>query len=106
MANCKQNTMDKLLKRFLYTGVGLVSTAADHLQKQVTDVMEQVNQNEKEGERIVNDFIQDLKQESDKLDGQWKEMVDNVMNRFDLSAIEKVEELKERVEILAEKVEN
>lgn len=97
--------MDKIFKKFLYTGVGLVSTAADHLQKQVNDVMEQVNQNEKEGERIVNDFIQDLKQQSDKLDGQWKDMVDNVLNRFDLSAIEKVEELKERVETLSEQVE-
>jgi polyhydroxyalkanoate synthesis regulator phasin len=97
--------MDKIFKRFLYTGVGLVSTAADHLQKQVNDVMEQVNQNEKEGERIVSDFIQDLKTQSDKLDGQWKEMVDKVLNRFDLSAIEKVEHLKERVETLTEQVE-
>jgi len=97
--------MDKIFKRFLYTGVGLVSTAADHLQKQVSDVLEQVNENEKEGERIVGDFIQDLKQESGKLDGQWKEMVDNVLNRFDLTAIEKVEQLKERVETLTEQVE-
>jgi polyhydroxyalkanoate synthesis regulator phasin len=97
--------MEKIFKRFLYTGVGLVSTAADQLQKQVNDVMEQVNQNEKEGERIVEDFIQDLKNQSDKLDGQWKEMVDKVVDRFDLSAVEKVEHLKERVESLTEQVE-
>ncbi len=98
--------MDKIFKRFLHTGVGLVATASEMVQQQVNDVMEQVNQNEKEGEKIVGDFIQDLKQESNKLDGQWKEMVDKVLNRFDLTAMEKMKELKSRVKTLSEQVEN
>ena len=96
---------DRIFKRFLYTGVGLVTTAAEQVQKQVNEVVERANVSEKEGERIVNDFVEDLRVQRDKMDGQWKEMIDKALERFEFTSYEEVESLKNRVAQLSEQVE-
>ncbi|MGB0863797.1 MAG: phasin family protein [Saprospiraceae bacterium] len=96
---------DRIFKRFLYTGVGLVATAAEQVQKQVNEVVERANVSEKEGERIVNDFVEDLRVQRDKMDGQWKEMIDKALERFEFTSYEEVESLKNRVAQLSEQVE-
>lgn len=96
---------DRIFKRFLYTGVGLVATAAEQVQKQVNEVVEKASVSEKEGERIVNDFIEDLRVQRDKVDGQWKEMIDKALERFEFTSYEEVESLKNRVAQLTEELE-
>ena len=96
---------DRIFKRFLYTGVGLVATAAEQVQKQVSEAVERANVSEKEGERIVTDFIEDVRVQRDKVDGQWKDIIDKALERFEFTSYEEVESLKSRVQKLSEKVE-
>jgi polyhydroxyalkanoate synthesis regulator phasin len=96
---------DRIFKRFLYTGVGLVATAAEQVQKQVSEAVDRANVSEKEGERIVTDFIEDVRVQRDKVDGQWKDIIDKALERFEFTSYEEVESLKSRVQKLAEKVE-
>lgn len=96
--------MEKLLKRFLYTGVGLVATTAEHLQKQINEAVEQAHQSEEEGKRIVADLVEDLKGKTNNMDGQWKEMIDKVLARFEFTSYEEVNDLKGRVKQLEEKI--
>jgi polyhydroxyalkanoate synthesis regulator phasin len=96
---------DRIFKRFLYTGVGLVATAAEQVQKQVSEAVDRANVSEKEGERIVTDFIEDVRVQRDKVDGQWKDIIDKALERFEFTSYEEVESLKSRVQKLSEKVE-
>lgn len=96
---------DRIFKRFLYTGVGLVATAAEQVQKQVSEVVERASVSEKEGERIVTDFMEDVRVQRDKIDGQWKEIIDKALERFEFTSYEEVESLKSRVQKLSEQVE-
>ncbi len=94
--------MDRIFKKFLYTGVGLVSTTAEHFQKQLNEVKGQLTSSELEGERIVNDLVDDLKGQREKLDTQMKGWVDQVLDRFEFTSYEEVESLKKRVEKLSQ----
>lgn len=96
---------DRIFKRFLYTGVGLVATAAEQVQKQVSEAVDRANVSEKEGERIVTDFIEDVRVQRDKVDGQWKDIIDKALERFEFTSYEEVESLKSRVQKLSEKIE-
>jgi polyhydroxyalkanoate synthesis regulator phasin len=96
---------DRIFKRFLYTGVGLVATAAEQVQKQVSEAVDRANVSEKEGERIVTDFIEDVRVQRDKVDGQWKDIIDKALERFEFTSYEEVESLKSRVQKLSKKVE-
>jgi polyhydroxyalkanoate synthesis regulator phasin len=96
---------DRIFKRFLYTGVGLVATAAEQVQKQVSEAVDRANVSEKEGERIVTDFIEDVRVQRDKVDGQWKDIIDKALERFEFTSYEEVGSLKSRVQKLSEKVE-
>lgn len=96
---------DRIFKRFLYTGVGLVATAAEQVQKQISEAVDRASVSEKEGERIVTDFIEDVRVQRDKVDGQWKDIIDKALERFEFTSYEEVESLKSRVQKLSEKVE-
>ena len=49
--------MEDLFKKFVYTGVGLVSLTAEKLQKSIDTLVEEEKISEKEGKKIVNDFF-------------------------------------------------
>jgi polyhydroxyalkanoate synthesis regulator phasin len=97
--------MEKLFKKFLYTGVGLVSTTAEHFQKQVNEALEKTNKSEEEGKRIVGDLVNDLKSQSSRYDGQFKNIIDKVLSRFELPTKEEIEGLHSKVALLEAQLE-
>ena len=89
--------MEKLFKKFLYTGVGLVATTADHLQKQLSETVDKTNQSEEEGKRIVTDLVADIKSQTNQYDGQFKNIIDKVLSRFELPTKEEIENLHTKI---------
>ncbi len=51
--------MEDLFKKFLYTGVGIVSTTAEVLQRSVDEWIEKGKISEDEGKKIVDEFMND-----------------------------------------------
>lgn len=92
--------MEKLFKKFLYTGVGLVATTADHLQKQINETVEKTSQSEEEGKRIVDDLVSDIKSQTKEYDGKFKNIIDKVLSRFELPTKEEVENLHTKIAAL------
>jgi polyhydroxyalkanoate synthesis regulator phasin len=92
--------MEKLFKKFLYTGVGMVATTADHLQKQINETVEKTNQSEVEGKRIVEDLVSDIKSQTKEYDGKFKNIIDKVLSRFELPTKEEVENLHTKIAAL------
>ena len=97
--------MEKIFKKFLYTGVGMVATTADHLQKQINERVEKTSQSEVEGKRIVGDLVTDIKSQTSEYEGKFKSMIDNVLSRLELPTKEEFENLHTKIASLEIQIE-
>lgn len=92
--------MEDLFKKFLYTGVGLVSVTADKFQKAVDKLVDENKMSSEEGKKVVDDLIQDTESKKDEFEGQLKKIVEDIVSRFKVASHSEVEELQKRVEAL------
>lgn len=98
--------MEDLFKKFVYTGVGLVSMTAEKLQKSVDKLVSENKISHDEGKKIVDDFFQKTEAKKEEFEGQLKKMVEEVYAKLPLSKNKEMEELAKRVAALEEKVGN
>ena len=92
--------MEDLFKKFLYTGVGLVSVTADKFQKAVDKLVDENKISSEEGKKVVDDLIKDTEGKKDEFEGQMKKIVEDIVNRFKVPSASEVEDLQKRVEAL------
>jgi len=96
--------MEDLFKKFVYTGVGLVSLTAEKLQKSIDKLVDENKISTEEGKKIVDDFFKKTEAKKDEFEGQMKKIVEDVFNRFSIAKNKEIEELRQRVATLEEKV--
>ena len=96
--------MEDLFKKFLYTGVGLVSVTADKIQKSMDKLVDENKISSEEGKKVVDDLIKDTEGKKEEFEGQLKKVVEDFMNRFKLASHSEVEDLQKRVEALEAQV--
>ena len=88
--------IEELLKKVVYTGVGLVSLTAERLQKVVNEMVSDEKISKKEGEKIVDDFLKNTEKKREDIEKQLK----NTIDKFKFASSSKLEELNNRVKIL------
>lgn len=96
--------MEDLFKKFLYTGVGLVSNNAEQLQKSVKDLIDKGRLSEEEGRKVVDDLIDDTNNKREEFEGRLKGLVDGILGKLDLPSREEVGSLKSRIAELEEEL--
>jgi len=96
--------MEDLFKKFIYTGVGLVSITADKLQKTVDDLVSDNKMSSEEGKKVVDDLLKDTESKKEEFESQLKKIVEDVVSRFKIARNSEVEDLKKRVEALEAQV--
>ncbi len=96
--------MEDLFKKFLYTGVGIVSTTAEKIQKTVDELVEKGNLSEEEGKKVVNDFVSDTENKKNEFETKLKELVNGVVQKFDFTSREEIEKLNARIAELEAKL--
>ncbi|MGB0524493.1 MAG: phasin family protein [Flammeovirgaceae bacterium] len=96
--------MEDLFKKFLYTGVGLVSVTADKFQKAIDKLVDENKISSEEGKKVVDDLIQDTESKKEEFEGQLKKIVEDIINRFKIASYTDVEDLQKRVEALEAQV--
>lgn len=95
--------MEDLFKKFIYTGVGMVSSNAELLQKNIKELIKKGKLSEEEGRKVVNDLIDDTNNKREEFEERLKGLVDAILNKLDLPSREEVNSLKARIaEIEAE----
>lgn len=96
--------MEDLFKKFLYTGVGLVSHNAEMLQKNVKELIEKGKLSEEEGRKVVDDLIDDTNNKREEFEDRLKGLVDSILGKLDLPSREEVSSLKSRIAELEEEL--
>lgn len=96
--------MDDLFKKFLYTGVGIVSTTAETLQTTVDEWIDKGSVSKEEGKKMVEDFLTEAENKKGKVEGKVKGLVEKTMNSFDLPTRNEMEKLNARIADLESKL--
>ena len=96
--------MEDLFKKFVYTGVGLVSLTADKLQKSIDKLIDEEKISEKEGKKIVDDFFKKTESKKKEFEKQLQGVTEEVVKKFDFSKAKEILELNKRVRVLENKV--
>jgi len=76
--------METLIKKVLYTGVGLVANTTEMVQKKVNNFVDLDSNYKSEGKKIVNNFTKSAEARRENLEDKAKDVFENVMSRFDL----------------------
>ncbi|WNJ21483.1 hypothetical protein [Pontibacter sp. G13] len=95
--------MEDVLKKFLYTGVGLVALTAEKLQETVDEMVGQGKVSKDEGKKIVEDFFDKVDAKRDEMEQRMKEMADNFAESIQIPKMAtktEMQDLVERIEAL------
>jgi polyhydroxyalkanoate synthesis regulator phasin len=96
--------MDDLFKKFLYTGVGIVSTTAETVQKSVDEWIDKGSISKEEGKKMVEDFLTGANDKKEIYEGKVKGFVEKAKNKIDLPSREEIESLNARIAELEERL--
>ncbi len=94
----------ELLKKVLYTGVGVVATTTDRVKKSIEEISQVSEEAEVEGKKKVEDFTGDLTARREEMSARFKKVVDTVLGQFDLPNRTEAENLNAKIAELEEKL--
>lgn len=92
-----------MVKKMLYTGVGLVALTAEKLQETIDDMVKNGRVSEDEGKKVVDDFKQKVEGQKDDMETWLKKLADEVSASMKLPRMvdrEEYDALLQRVETL------
>ena len=92
--------MEELIKKVLYTGVGLVASATEKVQQQVNDLVDNDKISKDEGKKIVESFVKSTEEKKTELETRLNEMVEGIINKLDLVRKSDIDDLIKKVERL------
>lgn len=96
--------MEDLFKKFVYTGVGLVSLTAEKLENSVNKLVEENKISTEEGKKIVDDLMSKTEAKKEEFEDKLKEVTEAVVAKFDFLKKNDYETLVKRVEALEAEV--
>lgn len=70
--------MEDLIKKFLYTGVGIAALTAEKMQEAIDELVGKGEVSEEEGKKIVDEFADKAESRREKFERELKDMVENV----------------------------
>ncbi len=96
--------MEDLFKKFLYTGVGLVSLTAEKLQESIDELVGKGKISKDEGKKIINDFFENAESKKDEFEAKLKEVAENVVGSISFPSSKEFQALIDRIEVLEKKL--
>ena len=87
--------MDEFLKKYIYTSVGIASIANEKFKELLEDLIQNNHFVEEEGERIVDQFVLNLRTDLDNIQGSLQSRLDILLTKLNLQT---VQHLKEDIE--------
>lgn len=96
--------MEDLFKKFLYTGVGLVSLTAEKLQESVDELVGKGKISKDEGKKLIDDFLENADSKKDEFESKLKEVAENVVSSISVPSLKDFQALVDRIEVLEKKL--
>ncbi|MGK0389939.1 MAG: polyhydroxyalkanoate synthesis regulator phasin [Maribacter sp.] len=97
--------MENMLKKALYTGVGLVTIATEKVQETVKGLVDNGKLSEEEGKKVVDDLITDLESKKEDVEDRVNTLVNKIVNTVDLPSRSDFTTLKNRIKELESQLE-
>lgn len=94
----------ELLKKVLYTGVGVVATTTDRVKKSIEELSEISETAETEGKKKLEHYTGDLTTRREEMSARFKKVIDTVLGQFDLPNRTEAENLNAKIAELEEKL--
>ncbi|MCK5536105.1 MAG: phasin family protein [Bacteroidales bacterium] len=92
--------MENFFKKFVYTGVGLVSLTKDKVQKLADELVDDNKLSVTEGKKLVEDFLKNTDNKRIELENQLKDSVEKVVKKFNFASHKEVNDLETRIKEL------
>ena len=97
--------MFDLIKKAMLTGVGLASISLDKIDEIAKELMEQGNLTEQEGRKLVQEMMGYAEKSKEQLEKQVAFYVEKTLDKMDVARKKEVEELRETLLQLQDKIE-
>lgn len=95
--------MEDLIKKVLYTGVGIVAFTADKLREIVDQLVSEEKMTNEEGKKLVEEFIANTETKKDEFENQLRYMTEKIIKTFSFATSKDIEDLTARMEALEAK---
>lgn len=92
--------MEDLIKKFIYTGVGLVSMTTDKFRETVDQMVKDEKLSREEGKEIVDKFFATTQERKGEFESQLNEVIERVIRQFNFAPQSEVEKLEARIKEL------
>ena len=96
--------MEDLFKKFVYTGVGLVSLTSEKLQKSIDTLVAENKISTSEGKKIVDDFFTKTEGKKKEFESQLKKVTEDVVQKIQLPKKKDIDALEKRIAALESKM--
>lgn len=98
--------MIEFIKKAMFTGLGLASITKDKVEEVAKEFIEQGNLTEQEGRKLVKEMMEYSEKSRGELEGQVEKYVEKAIDKLDLARKSEIEELKEKILELQQKVKD
>jgi polyhydroxyalkanoate synthesis regulator phasin len=88
----KSQKMSAILKKVIYTSLGVASVAQDKLKELVEDLIQNDHYTEEEGKRIVDTFLMDLRAQVDMVHGNVQHKVDEILAKAGITNLQQLKD--------------
>ena len=89
--------MKDFLKKFIYTGVGLVSLTADKFKETVDKLIDEGKMSKTDGKKAVDDFFENVGTKKDELEGQFDKLINKLVDNFSFADKDEISKLEKRI---------
>jgi len=96
--------MDDIIKKVLYTGVGIVAFTAEKLRETVDKLVSEEKLTTEEGKKLVEEFVANTETKKVEFETQLRHMTEKVVKTFSFATSKDIEDLTARIEALEAKM--
>lgn len=89
--------MEDLVKKVLYTGVGLVATTTEKLQSTVNGLVDSGKVPQEEGKKIVDDFVSSTETKRNEFESRATDLIESIVRRLEVPTKSDYEALSKRI---------
>lgn len=96
--------MENIIKKVLYTGVGIVAATTERLQTAIDDLVEKGKLSEEEGKKVVDDVVKNTEIQRPYFESRFKKIVDTAFEKMNLPQGDAFSKMEKRIKSLEVKV--
>lgn len=96
--------MEDMFKKFLYSGVGMVTSTVEKVQTTVNRLVDEGKISENEGRKVIDDLLEDMDTKKEEYEGKARGLMENLLAKFDFPTRKEVEALEQKIADLEAKL--